>query len=75
MSSFALSATMTYHVAKVQELIAAIRNAFPGAAHHIMVGGLPFNSSPDLWRTVGADVWATDAGQAVQAAQQLIQTA
>jgi methanogenic corrinoid protein MtbC1 len=68
----ALSATMTYHVPMVQELIAAIRSAFPTAAPRIMVGGLPFNMSPELWRTVGADVWAPDAEKAVQIAQQLV---
>lgn len=67
----ALSATMTYHVAKVQELISAIRSAFSAAVPRIMVGGLPFNMDPGLWRSVGADVWASDAEKAVQAAQQV----
>ena len=66
----ALSATMTYHVAKVQEFIAAIRSTFSAATPRIMVGGMPFNMDTGLWRTVGADVWAPDAEQAVQAALQ-----
>ncbi|HIJ97051.1 MAG TPA: hypothetical protein HPP94_15210 [Desulfuromonadales bacterium] len=69
----ALSVTMTYHIPKALELISAIRNTCPENTVHIMVGGIPFNNSPDLWRTVGADVWATDAEQAVLVAQQLIQ--
>jgi methanogenic corrinoid protein MtbC1 len=65
----ALSATMTYHVAKVQELVSAIRSTFSATAPRIMVGGLPFNMDTGLWRTVGADVWAPDAEKAVQVAQ------
>ena len=67
----ALSATMTYHVAKVQELISAIRSTFSATAPRIMVGGLPFNMDTGLWYTVGADVWAPDAEKAVQVALQL----
>jgi MerR family transcriptional regulator, light-induced transcriptional regulator len=66
----ALSATMTYHVPRVREIISIIREAYPTASPRIMVGGLPFNTSPDLWRSVGADVWAADAEMAVREAQQ-----
>jgi methanogenic corrinoid protein MtbC1 len=62
----ALSATMTYHVPLVQELITAIRNISLESTPLIMVGGMPFNSAPDLWREVGADLWAVDAEQAVR---------
>lgn len=68
----ALSITMTHHIPIIQELISAIRSAFPDNPHRIMVGGLPFNRSPDLWRTVGADCWAVDALQAVSIAGKLI---
>ncbi len=68
----ALSATMTYHVPKVQELIAVIKKAFPENAPRIMVGGMPFNTVPELWRTVGADLWAVNADQAVQAANDMV---
>jgi methanogenic corrinoid protein MtbC1 len=67
----ALSATMTYHVPMVVSLISAIKTAFADNTPRIMVGGLPFNMSPDLWRTTGADFWAADADQAVQVARQL----
>ena len=69
----ALSATMTYHVPMVQELIAAIRNSSPSPVFRIMVGGQPFNASPDLWRTMGADCWAADAEEAVQVARHVTQ--
>jgi len=64
----ALSATMTYHVPMVQELIDTIRNTIPTHGSRIMVGGQPFNAAPDLWRTMGADCWAADAEKAVQVA-------
>ena len=67
----ALSATMTHHIVKVQEIVSAIRSAFPATTPRIMVGGLPFNMTPDLWRTVGADTWASDAARAVEVAQQV----
>lgn len=69
----ALSATMTHHVVKVEELVAIIRGSFPTLAPRIMVGGVPFNMAPDLWCTVGADMWASDAEKAVSTAQRLIQ--
>lgn len=69
----ALSATMTYHVPMVQELIDTIRNSIPSFASRIMVGGQPFIASPDLWRTMGADCWAADAEKAVQVAHHLTQ--
>ncbi len=68
----ALSATMSYHVPKVAELITTIRNAFPKNTPLIMVGGVPFNAAPDMWRTVGADLWAVNAEQAVQEARKSI---
>ena len=65
----ALSATMTYHVENVRNLVAEIRDASPRTSLKIMVGGLPFNNVPNLWREVGADLWATDAEQALQCIQ------
>lgn len=66
----ALSATMTFHVSKVMEMIAALRaQALP---IRVIVGGYPFNLSPDLWRKVGADGYAADAETAVAAAGQVL---
>lgn len=61
----ALSVTMTCHVAKMREIISAIRSTYLVNTPQIMVGGRPFNLSPELWRSVGADIWAADAEQAV----------
>jgi methanogenic corrinoid protein MtbC1 len=62
----ALSATMTYHVDTMQTLIRLVRTRANAPNLKIMVGGLPFNSSPALWQEVGADFWAPDAEQALQ---------
>ncbi len=67
----ALSATMTFHVSRVRDLIAAARAASLPA--RILVGGYPFNLSPDLWRKVGADGYAPDAAGAVTAAEQVLE--
>ncbi|MHB0937930.1 MAG: cobalamin B12-binding domain-containing protein [Armatimonadota bacterium] len=68
----AISATMTYHLAAVEEVIAAVRA--DGATSHvkILVGGLPFRLVPDLWQHVGADGFAPDARQAVAVAERLL---
>ena len=68
----ALSATMTYHLPRVNELVETIKSSFPLNTPLIMVGGLLFNASPDTWRETGADLWARDAEQAVQMANMLM---
>ncbi len=64
----ALSSTINHHIPKLREIVGTIRNSLPGTAPLIMVGGAPFNNDPDLWRSVGADLWGKDAGLAVRAA-------
>jgi MerR family transcriptional regulator, light-induced transcriptional regulator len=65
-----ISATMTFHIPQVSEMIAAVRDTAPGKHVKILVGGYPFLIAPDLWRRVGADGWAPDAQQAVVQANQ-----
>ncbi len=68
----AVSATMTFHVHVVEELIAAVRKD-PRLAHvKVIVGGYPFNLAPDLWRSIGADACANDALDAVAIARRLV---
>jgi len=67
----AISATMTPHVSAVAEMIARVRASDAGREVRIMVGGYPFNLSPDLWRRLGADACAQDAQQAVLVANRL----
>jgi methylmalonyl-CoA mutase cobalamin-binding domain/chain len=67
----AISATMTFHIDKVSSLIAEVRRAGLDARTKILVGGYPFNISPNLWQSVGADAYALDAQQALSAAEGL----
>lgn len=67
----AVSATMTFHLRAVKELIAAVREK-EGDRIKVLVGGHPFNLAPDLWRVVGADAWARDALESVVVADRLL---
>ena len=69
----AISATMTFHVSAVEEMIRNIRSA-PGIPSElkILVGGYPFKVADRLWEHVGADGFALDALEAVSLAEKLI---
>jgi methanogenic corrinoid protein MtbC1 len=47
----AVSASMTFHIRAVREVIAAVRLASPEV--RILVGGYAFRIAPNLWRDVG----------------------
>ena len=70
-SVLAVSATITYHVRAVVELIAAVRRTPECDGLVILVGGYPFNVAPALWRKVGADGFAASAQEAVALADRL----
>ncbi len=59
----AVSASMTFHIRAVREVIAAVRLASPPT--RILVGGYAFKIAPGLWRDVGADYWTKDAVDAI----------
>ena len=61
----AISATMTFHVKLVAELIERVRAIDSGRHIKVMVGGYPFNIEPELWREVNADGYAPNAKQAI----------
>lgn len=67
----AISATMTFHLRAVENLIASVRASEQSRGVKVMVGGYPFNVEPELWRRVGADAYAADASAAVAAAEGL----
>ncbi len=67
-----LSATMTYHLRFVREIIEKMRADERTARVKVMVGGYPFNVAPDLWREFGVDGFATDADAAVGEANRLL---
>lgn len=68
----AVSATMPYHVSGVSRLIREVRSSAAGTVP-ILVGGYPFEVDPDLWRLVGADGHASDAGGALDTAARLVE--
>ncbi|MBM7865437.1 cobalamin-binding protein [Heliobacterium gestii] len=68
----ALSATMTFHVRCVEELIRVVRATPDLATVKIMVGGYPFNVDNELWRRVSADAYAGDALEAIEVANRLV---
>ncbi|MFN7139498.1 MAG: B12-binding domain-containing protein, partial [Limisphaerales bacterium] len=68
----AISATMSYHVSAVSDLIAAVRRSSACGKVKILVGGYPFNIDPDLWRKLGADGYAADAQQVQAVAERIL---
>ncbi len=66
----AISATMAPHLQAVYDLITFVRQRVPEVL--ILVGGYPFNRTPDLWQQIGADGCAPNAQEAVAAANQLL---
>ena len=68
----AISATISYHVEAVRELIRAVRQHPAAGQVTILAGGYPFNRDPDLWQSVGADGSAPDAERAITLAKQIV---
>ena len=65
----AVSATLGFHVAAVQDLIASVRADERFAHIKVLVGGYPFNLTPGLWQQIGADGHASTADEAISLAQ------
>ncbi len=68
----AASATMTYHLPAVIDLIAAVRAEPACAGVKVMVGGRLFHAESGLWQRVGADGHAADADEACHLADCLM---
>lgn len=68
----AVSATISYNLTKVSDLIEFVRKEIPAGELKIIVGGRAFNSNHDLWRKVNADGYAPDAQSAIELATRLI---
>jgi methanogenic corrinoid protein MtbC1 len=66
-----LSVTMTSHIAVASDIVAAVRAQEALTNLRIIVGGMPFNIEPELWRRIGADGHARDAASAVELARRL----
>jgi methanogenic corrinoid protein MtbC1 len=68
----AISATMTFHIPDAARLIEQVRSAAGAAGTKILVGGRPFNVAGDLWKKIGADACAANAGQAADCGERLL---
>jgi methanogenic corrinoid protein MtbC1 len=68
----AISATMTFHLGFVRNLIEKLHSKDPRRRIKIMVGGYPFNIADGLWKQIGADGYARDAQEALVVANTLI---
>jgi len=65
-----LSAALSVQLPKVAEAIATVRR-IEGRELRVMVGGLAFSDTPEIWRKLGADGYAADATAAVRLAENL----
>jgi methanogenic corrinoid protein MtbC1 len=63
----ALSVTMHYNLGAAALTVDAIRRVSPRTG--ILVGGAAFAGNPEFWAAIGADSYASDAIQAVEAAR------
>lgn len=66
-----ISTTVAFNLRGTSALITAVRDTL-GSRVPILVGGRPFNTSDELWRSMGADAWAENAADAVAVADRLI---
>ena len=67
-----ISATMSFHIQAVGDLIQKV-HAHPGCEGvKILVGGHPFLAAPELWRKLGADGCAENAQAAITLANRLM---
>jgi len=67
----ALSATLPVNVRWIVRAVASLK-ALGTRRPRIIVGGMPFLVSPELWRKVGADAWAADCIGAVAVGERLL---
>jgi len=65
----ALSVTMPFNVERAEKIINLIKK-LETPSPKILVGGIAFNFMPDLYKKIGADLFATDAKSAVEIVRQ-----
>jgi methanogenic corrinoid protein MtbC1 len=67
-----ISATITFNLDEVIDLVKEVRSAENGDGLPILVGGRPFLKTEGLWERVGADGYAPDAQEAIRKAEELL---
>jgi methanogenic corrinoid protein MtbC1 len=70
----AIAVTMGLHLRKTAHLIERVRADVEFDRMAILVGGSIFASTPDLYRTIGADGTADSATQAVAVGRRLVES-
>jgi methanogenic corrinoid protein MtbC1 len=68
-----LSTALVLHLGRAKQAITAIRASLGDETPPIIVGGNAFRGPGELWRLVGADLYAQSASDAVQAVRHLKQ--
>jgi methanogenic corrinoid protein MtbC1 len=68
----AISVTLNNHVPRARELVSAVRKSPIGQQLKVLFGGQPVNRSPEIYKTVGADLTAPDARSAVKRAAEVV---
>ena len=69
----AISITIATHLGQATALIDGLRQR-EGTKHtRVLVGGYPFNLSPNLWKKTGADGYAPNAQSALRTAEEVLQ--
>lgn len=68
----AISATITFNLEAMTEMIAEVRESDVGKSVKILAGGRPLNVAEGVWKKVGADSYAPDAQEAIKTAEQLL---
>ena len=68
----AISVTMPYHVSEAARLIVMLRSADLVHTPKILIGGLAFTGTGNLWQEIGADAIASDASLVVGIATKLL---
>ncbi len=67
-----ISATMTFHIPYVEDLIKRVRSNDSCSEVIILVGGYPFKIDSNLWKKIGADGCAESAEGAIEKAEHII---
>jgi len=68
----AISCTMPHYLESVKSLITAIRNLKELSNVKVIVGGRLFNRERNLWKSIGADGYSSNADMAVKIANNLM---
>ncbi len=68
----AVSVTIHYNVEAARTLVSEVRRLPSSGNLRVLLGGRPFLVAPNLWKTVGGDAFAADAGQAPAEAARLV---